>query len=249
MKLKLADQDLSVMYSRGLNLPELCAYKYIFNRGVNKYLVIFPEELRKWLQRNSHDGSTISTRHAWRIINNLCERGFGEIRRSGFGRIELVLYSLDFVCGRKSKAETDTPDVDSKEKTENKEGVSDAENKSQKTGIDQQQLIYVDQKCRSVGVVFQKEDLWKIAKYPKELINLAINCFKSAEMAESTFIKNPAGWLIRCLEKKYYRSYRAEKFVSSAEQKLFELQDWFLENFGSIPRRADFSRGMPIPSQ
>jgi hypothetical protein len=126
---------------------------------------------------------------------------------------------------------------------------SNAEFLAEDTGIDQQQLIYTDQKCRSVGVVFQKEDLWKIAKYPKELINLAINSFKSAEMAQGTFIRNPAGWLIRCLEKKYYLSYRAEKYVSSAAQKLFELQDWFLENVGSLPKRGDFARGMPIPSQ
>ncbi len=104
-RLKLTDKDICGMYSRGLNLPEVCGYKYCHNRGVGKVIVIYPDEFKQWIEKNSHDGKTISKRHSWRVIRNLCDRGFGEIIRSGFGRIELILYSLDFVFGRKSLGE------------------------------------------------------------------------------------------------------------------------------------------------
>lgn len=122
-------------------------------------------------------------------------------------------------------------------KGENQERETDTEIQAEDAGLDLQQLIYADQKTKAAGVVFQKEDLWKIAKHPKELIDRAISCFKAAELSQSTFIRNPAGWLISCPEKKYYLSYRPEKILKSLEQRLFDIQDQIIDLTGSLPSR------------
>ena len=122
---------------------------------------------------------------------------------------------------------------------ENKDSESNTDNSTSEKAIDQQQLIYADKKTRAAGIVIQKENLWKIAKHPKKLIDLAINAYKGAELSQSTHIRNPAGWLISCLEKKYYESYRPEKIAKCAEQELFKLQDYFIDNFGSLPQRFE----------
>lgn len=240
MPLKLNDQDINVMWSRNLNLSEVCAYKFACNRGTDKEIDIFEEDFLAWQKKHSHDGKSVTKRHFWRIYNNLCERGFGHIVRSGFGRIRLVIYSLDFVCGREGG---DSTDLSQRAEGENKEPVNDAEQKTSPTRIEQQQLIYADKKTKEAGIVIQKENLWKIAKYPAELINRAIRCFKAADLTQSTHIRNPAGWLISCLENKYYLSYRFEKVQASMEQKYFQLQECILDTCGSLPRRYPSGTG------
>lgn len=122
-------------------------------------------------------------------------------------------------------------------KSESQDTEPNTEIIAEDAGIDLQQLIYAEQETKSAGIVFQKKDLWKIAKHPKELIDRAIACFKAAELSQSTSIRNPAGWLISCLEKKYYLSYRFEKIVGSLEQQLFDIQEQLLSITGSIPTR------------
>lgn len=250
MKNKLPSLEIfAVLLDHGVkNLIDVLVYKIIsLRRKFNQQIEIDAVALQKRINKKLCKSFGICEKTARRAIKRLADAGIIKILYElGFGKYLIEVKSLHDLLGHCCDRETDVSDV---AVAENSLPKSDTEKKDQAKGIDQQQLIYADQKCRSVGVVFQKEDLWKIAKYPKELINLAINCFKSAEMAQGTFIRNPPGWLIRCLEKKYYRSYRAEKFVSSAEQKLFELQDWFIENFGSVPKRADFSGGRPNFSQ
>ena len=148
----------------------------------------------------------------------------------------------------KTTEKMNAPDVVVKSETQNTE--PDTEIIAEDAGIDLQQLIYAEQKTKSAGIVFQKKDLWKIAKHPKELIDRAIACFKAAEISQSTFIRNPAGWLISCLEKKYYTSYRFEKVIGSLEQQLFDLQDQIIEITGSLPiRQSAFGKEASFPKR
>lgn len=162
---------------------------------------------------------------------------------------EIKILPLDNKVQKSGESDKKMNSEDATGKGETKDSETDLEILSEDAGIDQQQLIYAEQKCRSVDVLFQKKDLWKIAKYPKELINKAIDYYRCVR--ERTHIPSPTGWLICCLKKKYYLSYKPEKFVSSAEQTLFELEDWFIENFGSVPKRteSEFWRRTSAPSQ
>ena len=151
-------------------------------------------------------------------------------------KIKIIPFS-DLKENDKTKKVLTAEDVVEKRETPYNE--KNTELQAEDKGIDHQQLIYSERKTKSAGIVFQKRDLWKIAKYPKELIDQAINCFKAAELSQTTHIRNPAGWLIRCLQNKYYLSYRFEKVAASLEEKLFAIQDYFLENLGTLPTRMD----------
>lgn len=244
---------------KNYQLPSIGTFTGILDLGLTNIIDLFVYKLLT-LPRKFNQQIKFNVPQTQKRINQLCEeyelcertvkRVLQRIAKAGliivvydlsFGEYVVEVKSLNELFGQKGRRQTDVSDV---VVDENVDSEGDTEEKHPTRGIDQQQLIYADQKCRSVGINYQKKDLWKIAKYPKEIINLAINCFKSSEQAESTFIRNPAGWLISCLEKKYYLSHRPEKFAKSAEQKLFELQDWFLDNFGTIPSRQlalDFS--------
>jgi hypothetical protein len=231
MPLYLTDQDVNVMCSRGLNAPEICAYKYCYNRGFGRQLTIFPEEFRKWMEKHTHDGSTISVRHSWRVIRNLCDRGFGEIIRSGFGRIELVLYSLDFVCGRKSKAETETPKPDPED--------ADNSNAAEKSRVKQQQLILTKQICKSVGINYRLEkDWWEIASHGIEKIKATIDRMLIQLSNSRTSISNPCGWLRVALRDNYYLDNPAlENPIPLYEKMYFWAKDKLVDLTGCVPQK------------
>lgn len=155
-----------------------------------------------------------------------------------FGKMVVHVLPFAGLIDRHNEPETNVSDViveRNEPLDETGQGVEGID--PEKKRIRQQQLIYASQKTKAAGIVFQKKDLWKIAKHPKELIDRAIACFKAAQISQSTFIRNPAGWLISCLEKKYYTSYRFEKVIGSLEQQLFDLQDQIIELTGSLSTR------------
>ena len=231
MPLSTNDQDICTMYSRGLNAPEICAYKYCYNRGVGKEIIIYPQEFRAWLSKNSHDGSCVSKRHAWRAINNLCERGFGEIKRSVFGRIELVLFSLDFVCGRKREYQTEKPDP--------VPGKSDDSNAAEKTPIKQQQLILTKQICKSVGINYRLEkDWWEIASYGIEKLKATIDRMLVQMASKRTKIYNPCGWLKVALRDNYHLDNPAlDNPIVIYEQMHLWAKEKLLNLTGSLPKK------------
>lgn len=232
MPLKLNDQDINVMWSRGLNASEMCAYKYGSNRGVGKVIVIYPKEFRAWQEKHSHDGSSVSDRHSWRTYRNLCDRGFGEIKRSGFGRIELVLYSLDFVCGRNSGAETNPPDADPAEACNS--------NVAKKSRTKQQQLILTKQICKSVGVDYRLEkDWWEIASYGVEKVQSTVEAMLLQIGRGRTVIKNPCGWFKVALRDDYHLDVPLSVDQNPAlyERMFFLAQEKLLDLTGCIPRK------------
>lgn len=228
---KLTDKDLNGMRSRGLNITEVCAYKYCYNRGVGQTIIIFPEEMREWMRKTSHNDTTISTRHAWRVINNLCDRGFGEITRSGFGRVELVIYSLDFVFGRQCQIKTETPKPDP-------ESPEDS-NAAEKNRTKQQQLILTKQICRSAGVNYRLEkDWWEIALHGIEKIKATIDTMRRQLANPRTSIYNPCGWLKVALRDNYYLDSPApEDLIPLYEQAYFWAKDKLMDLTGCVPKK------------
>lgn len=237
MPLSQNDQDVCVMYSRGLNAPEMCAYKYCYNRGIGKKLTIIPKNFRAWMSKNSHDGSCVSERHGWRVFKNLGDRGFGEIIRSGFGRIELVLYSLDFVCERKSQAETETPKPDP-EKT-------DDSSAAKKSAVKQQQLILTKQVCKSFGVNYRLEkDWWEIASHGLEKVKATLNRMMIQIASSRTTIHNPCGWLRIALRDNYYLDTPDPvNTIARIEQTFFWAKEELLNLTGSIPKKNTSQEG------
>ena len=233
MRLKLNDQDICTMYSHGLNSPEMCAYKYCYNRGIGKVIAIDPKEFCKWMAKNSHNGKAVSDRHSWRAIRNLCDRGFGEIIRDGFGRIELVLFSLDFVCGRIREPETKMPEPDPEK--------SDSCDNAEKNSVKQQQLIQIKQICSSVGINYRLEkDWWEIASHGVEKIKTTVKAMLLQISRGRTKIKNPPGWFKIALQDNYYLDIPDElenpvifeRMLILAKNKLIQLT-------GSIPQELD----------
>ncbi len=229
MPLKLNDQDICTMYSRGLNAPEICAYKYGSNRGVGKEITIYPKEFRAWISSHSHDKSTVSDRHSWRAIRNLCDRGFGEIVTDGFGRIVLVLFSLDFVCGRNSQTETKKPKADPEK--------PDDSNTAEKSRVKQQQLILTKQICKSAGINYRLEkDWWEIASHGIDKIKATIDKMMIQISRGRTMIYNPPGWLKVALRENYY----LDKLITDTPMALIEQaylwsKQKLLDLAGSLP--------------
>jgi hypothetical protein len=227
---KLLDKGLS-------NYIDFDMYCYLLDRVSRRNNIVkfkfsdFYKDIKKDCLEYS-----LSERSVYRVFHRIAKIGIINIQVMGFGEALIEVKLLHELFCDEGQEMTDPSNV---VVDENEDSEGDTEVKPPQTGIDQQQLIYADQKCRAAGINFQKKDLWKIAKYPKELIHLAINCFKSSDLAESTHIRNPAGWLISCLEKKYYSSYRPEKIAKSMEQKLFEIEEWFLDNLGTLPSRME----------
>ncbi len=203
--------------------------------GYNQKFILDLKEINKELGRTRKKGQYAKS-HLSNIRDQILDCPTVKVcRKFGAYVFEIAFLHFDEVQKKeKSDQKVNAPEVvveSQKQYAEN-----DTEILSEETGIDQQQLIYADQKCRSVGVVFQKKDLWNIAKYPRELIDIAIEYFRHAD--SRNHIPSPTGWLICCLRDKWYKTFRPEKYVQSAEQKLFELQDWFIQNFGSLPTRG-----------
>ena len=231
MPLTLNDQDINVMWSHNLNASEICVYKYCYNRGIGKEIDIYPNEFRAWQQKHSHDGKCMSNRQAWRSIRNLCDRGFGEIKRSGYGRIQLVLYSLDFVCGRERNTLTETPKPDP--------GKTDDSNTAEKNRTRQQQLILTKQICKSFGINYRLEkDWWEIANHGLDKIKATLDRMMIQITTSRTNIYNPPGWLKVALRDNYYLdSPSSINSIPRIEQMFFWAKDKLLDLAGSLPKK------------
>ena len=189
------------------NYIDLMVYKLLtLQRTFNQHLTIDTIALQKRINKLCKKYS-LCARTSRRTIDRLAQVGLIKIVYNiGFGKFVIEVRSFDDLFGQDSDSETDVLNVVVAEKSPNSDTKGDSENKSQKTAIDQQQLIFTDQITKSVGIVFQKRDIWKIAQYPKDEISRAIDYFKFSR--EKNDIPSPTGWLIRCLQHKWYLSFK-----------------------------------------
>lgn len=193
------------MYARGLNLPEVCLYKWLDNKKcIGKTIIVFQSDFLTWLAKNGN-GKTISRRHVTRVFHNLAERGFCEVKARGFGCFEVTLYSLNFALGLKNQDETNMPDGS---KPQN---VTMATDKPQDRLSDrgkQQQLIEIKKLCLSVGVNYRLEkDWWEVFNHGIEKIEAIVEML-SFKLARSRIpIFNPCGWFKQALRDNYYLDF------------------------------------------
>ena len=237
MRLKLTDIDICGFYSHGLNMPEVCAYKYIFNRKKDRrndgeIISICPLDYRQWIAKNSHNGKTISIRHSSRAIENLCDRGFGEIVRRGFGRIELKLYSLDLVFGRIC---ADLPNMPNPDPVK-----ADDIDAQQKKRVKQQQLILTKEICTKAGINYRLEkDWWEVASHGIEKIKATVERMLLQMSTSRTQIYNPCGWFKVALKDNYYLDAPTNTgdSILLLESMYFQARDKLLNLTGCLPKK------------
>jgi hypothetical protein len=99
--------------------------------------------------------------------------------------------------------------------TQKQDSETDTELVAEDEGIDQQQLIYANQKARSLGIDFGLKGLRIIAQYPKEILDRVIAHYQFAK--ERTHIPSPTGWIIRNLKEKWYKNFDCTKHIRSIE--------------------------------
>ena len=229
MKLKLNDREICGMRERGLGINEICAYKWLFNkRSIGRRIIVYYNQFREWMTRNSNKGRTISKRHASRVIHNLGERGFAEVKSLGGGAFEITLFSLDFVFGQKSLDETN---LSSRSKLQTQDSARASPNNTSKASIMQQQLIEIKKLCAQAGIKYRLDkDWWEIASHGIEKIEETINLMK--HRARSTTIHNPPGWLRKALRENYYLDYDPES--TNEVKNLMETYEYCLEQFNKL---------------
>ena len=207
MRLSLNDQEICGMREHGLGTNEICAYKWLFNKKcIGKTIIVYYSQFRKWIAKNSQNGGTISKRHASRVIHNLGERGFAEVQSLGGGAFEIILFSLDFVFGRKSRFETD---LSSEVKSQTQDSAISSPNKTPSARIMQQQLVQIKTLCTQAGINYRLDkDWWEIASHGIEKVEATINLMKYRSL--TTPIENVPGWFKQALRRNYYLDHDPE---------------------------------------
>jgi len=245
--------------------PEIAYYITLLDLGITnvvdtliyKFLVL----RKKYRQPITVDAVALQKR-----INKLCKR-FGICDRTairalkrlakaglinfvydirGFGKYVVEVIPLHEFAEHTDPNQTDVSDV---VVAESDCHTKDTDKKTLKNAVDQQQLINADKLCRSAGVIFQRRNLWAIAKYPMDAIKRAIDHYRFARRRND--IPSPTGWLLRNLQYKWYLSHNAAKAADSLTDKYFELQDMNIDAVGAIPTKANqlplFSKKMGDP--
>ena len=110
---------------------------------------------------------------------------------------------------------------------------SDLDDVSERAGIEQQQLIDTARTCRSVGIKYDKSDLPIIAAFGVEAVKAAVEMYKIRSVTSK--IKNPPGWLRRCLERGWYQDYEPDEPPTSMFDALEKLLNQVLDSFGTVP--------------
>lgn len=132
---------------------------------------------------------------------------------------------------KKMNADTDVVEVG------NADSETDTEVVAEDSGLRQQQLVYANQKARSLRIDFGVPGLKQIAEYPREILDKVFVHYQFAR--EHNHIASPTGWIIRNLERKWHLNFRPEAMVKSVTDKYFELQDLLIEEFGTVPSRVE----------
>ena len=120
-----------------------------------------------------------------------------------------------------------------KAKSQDEELVSDTPQNTVSERTRQQQLITTDKICRTAGIKFDKPDLPKIARYGVECVTEAIEMFK--ERSLTSVIKNPEGWVRRCLQCGWYKNWQKSLVPKKPIEEFIKLRDYLLENLGTLP--------------
>mgnify|MGYP001814571442 CR=1 FL=1 len=118
-------------------------------------------------------------------------------------------------------------------KPEKPEPEKDIELVAEDSGIDQQQLISTDIVCKNAGIKYDKPDLPKIARYGIDAIVKSVQMYK--ERSLTSFIKNPEGWLRRCLQCGWYKNWRPDRIPVAAIEQFKRLKDFLLDTLGTLP--------------
>ena len=163
-------------------------------------------------------------------MKDLDEFGLAEVESKGFGRFEVVLYDYRLVFGLKGK---DSTEVSDESKSKNTEPVSDTPENTVSERSLQQQLATTDKICKNAGVKFDKPDLPKIARYGVDSVKQAVEMFK--ERSLTSVIKNPEGWVRRCLQCGWYKNWQKSLVPKKPIEEFIKLRDYLLDNLGTLP--------------
>ncbi len=247
MQLNFNDQELCGMRERGLGFNGLCAYKWLFNKNcIGKTIIVYYSQFRKWMAKNSKNGETISRRHASRVIHNLGEKGFAEVKSLGGGAFEVTLFSLDFIFGRKCQDQTDSS---SDAKSQDEDPPKDTPHNTPSARVKQQQLIQIKQLCTQAGIKYRLDkDWWEIASHGIEKIEATINLMKYRSL--TTPIANIPGWFKQALRRNYYLDHDPNSF--SVLNNIKQAYEYCVEKFnqwGMFPSRGepDFPKKTSAP--
>lgn len=230
--LKLTSQIYARLYAKGLKGHCLNLYFWLYGKNiVGKKTTVYYTDFIKWFRRTTKkEKGSISDRQASRCFYQLQELGFAEVKCRNFGRFEIVLYDYLFVLGLESQSSTKKTE---KAKSQDEEPVSDTSKKTVSERTRQQQLITTDKICRTAGIKFDKPDLPKIARYGVECVTEAIEMFK--ERSLTSVIKNPEGWVRRCLQCGWYKNWQKSLVPKKPIEEFIKLRDYLLENLGTLP--------------
>ena len=242
-----SSSDLRGMNAKGLGPKEMCAYSWLLNKkAVGKTIIVYREDFRKWLAKTPVGDGSISRRHASRVLQNLEERGFAEVKNRGFGAFEITLFSLDFVFGRESHDKTD---LSSESKSQDEDPPRGSPNNAASARVKQQQLIQTKQLCTQAGIKYRLDkDWWEIASHGIEKIEATINLMKYRSL--TTPIANIPGWFKQALRRNYYLDHDPNSF--SVLNNIKQAYEYCVEKFnqwGMFPSRGepDFPKKTSAP--
>jgi hypothetical protein len=145
---------------------------------------------------------------------------------------EIILLPLN---GQKKieQNEQNLTEISHEEKAYDADAASDTELLSEKTGIEQQQLIETNILCQSAGINYDRVDLPKIAKYGIHALKVAISMLE--ERSLTSIIKNPEGWLRRCLECGWYKEWSIPDIPVSILEQFWKLRSYLINVCGIVP--------------
>ena len=241
------DLDVRGMNAKGLGGKEMCAYFWLVSKkAVGKTVIVYLEDFRKWLKKDPFGDGSISRRHASRVIHNLAEKGFAEVKSLGGGAFEVTLFSLDFVFGRKCQDQTDSS---SEAKSQDEDPPKDSPHNTPNAKVKQQQLIQIKQLCTQAGIKYRLDkDWWEIADHGIEKIEATINLMKYRSL--TTPITNIPGWFKQALRRNYYLDHDPNSF--SVLNNIKQAYEYCVEKFnqwGMFPSRGepDFPKKTSAP--
>ena len=154
-----------------------------------------------------------------------------------FGKMVVHVIPFPGLIDHRNESKTDVSDVvveENKNQNETEQGTE--ENEAEQRRIRQQQLIYTNQKAKSLGIDFGKKGLNILIQYPRKELDKVFQHYLFVKDRYS--IPSPSGWIISNLKEKWHCGFDEIKAFKSVTSKYFELQDLILEKFGTIPTRC-----------
>lgn len=230
--LNLTPKMYARLHAKGLSSYRWCLYLWLYNKKiVGQKTTVYVRDFLKWYRRNTkEDGGKLSDRYASRLFEDLNKLGFAEVESKGFGRFEVVLFDYLLVLGtkkQKSKKKSDAP------KPQASESVSNRPDSNAPPLIKQQQQATTNKILRDVGIKFDRLDLPKIARYGVDSIVKAAKMFK--ERSLTSVIRNPEGWMRRCLQCGWHKNWQEDAVPRDAIKKYLDLKEHLIDTLGTLP--------------